>query len=106
MEICEKSTNQLYGWTMLLIFELMARGATSWATYRNAASSTEAACRSASALSRSAGSKVCRALETSSSNLGLLMKPQLFETGGAIEDCRKRTSAKNGSIAASVTLVA
>src|SRR5438477_284269 len=49
MEIGEKSTNQLFGWTKPLIFELMARGATSWATYRNAASSTEAACRSASA---------------------------------------------------------
>src|SRR5205085_7538853 len=106
MEIGEKSTNQLFGWTKPLIFELMARGATSWATYRNAASSTDAACNSASALSRSAGSKVCRALVTSSSNFGLLMNPQLFDTGGAIDDCRKRTMAKNGSIAAYVTLVA
>ncbi len=44
--------------------------------------------------------KVWRAFVTSSSNFGLLMKPQLFDTGGAIDDCRKRTSAKNGSIAA------
>src|SRR5580692_2887766 len=106
MEIGEKSTNQLFGCTNPLIFGLIARGATSCATYRNAASSTEAACNSASAASRAAGSKVCRALVTNSSNLGLLIKPQLFDTGGAIEDCRKRTMAKNGSIAAKVTLVA
>src|SRR6201996_9452703 len=96
----EKSTNQLLGCTKLWIFGLIARGPTSCATNRNAASSTEAACSSASASSRAAGSKVCRALVTSSSNLGLLMKPQLFDTGGAIDDCRKRTIAKNGSIAA------
>jgi len=29
----------------------------------------------------------------------LLIKPQLFDTGGAIDDCRKRTREKNGSIA-------
>src|SRR5216683_5777264 len=100
MEIGEKSTNQLFGCTKFLTLGLIARGATSWATYRNAASSTEAACSSAKAASRAAGSKVWRALVTSSSNLGLLIKPQLFDTGGAIEDCRKRTMAKNGSIAA------
>src|SRR5260370_27146642 len=100
MEIGEKSKNQLFGCTNPLIFGLIARGATSCATYRNAASSTEAACSSASAASRAAGSKVWRALVTSSSNLGLLIKPQLFDTGGAIVDCRKRTMAKNGSIAA------
>src|SRR3978361_624350 len=103
METGEKSTNQLLGCTKPLTLALMARGATSCATYRNAASSTEAACKSASALSRSAGSKVWRALVTSSSNLGLLIKPQLFDTGGAIDDCRKRTMAKNGAIAAYVT---
>jgi hypothetical protein len=32
MEIGEKSTNQLFGCTKPLIFGLMARGATSWAT--------------------------------------------------------------------------
>jgi hypothetical protein len=32
MEIGEKSTNQLLGWTKPLTFGLMARGATSWAT--------------------------------------------------------------------------
>src|SRR6202012_4091325 len=100
METGEKSKNQLFGCTKPLIFGLIARGATSWPTNRNAASSTEAACSSASASSRAAGSKVCRALVTSSSNLGLLIKPQLFDTGGAIDDCRKRTIAKNGSIAA------
>src|SRR5260221_5292134 len=98
MEIGEKSTNQLFGCTKPLIFGLIARGATSWATYRNAASSTEAACSSARAASRAAGSKVWRAFVTSSSNLGLLMKPQLFDTGGAIYDCRKRTMSQNRSI--------
>src|ERR1700760_4581797 len=77
IEIGEKSTNQLFGCTKPLILGLSARGPTSWATYRNAASSTEAACNSASALSRSAGSKVWRAFVTSSSNFGLLMNPQL-----------------------------
>src|SRR3979409_1294710 len=100
MEIGEKSTNQLFGCTKPFIFGLMARGAPPCATERNAASSTEAACSSASAASRAAGSKVWRAFVTSSSNFGLLIKPQLFETGGAIDDCRKRTMAKNGSIAA------
>src|SRR5580692_11565427 len=100
MEIGEKSTNQLFGCTNPLIFGLIARGATSCATYRKAASSTEAACSSASAASRAAGSKVWRAFVTSSSNLGLLTKPQLLDTGGAIDDCRNRTIAKNGSIAA------
>ena len=32
IEIVEKSTNQLFGCTKFLIFGLMARGATSWAT--------------------------------------------------------------------------
>ena len=32
MEIGEKSTNQLFGCTKPLIFGLIARGATSWAT--------------------------------------------------------------------------
>ena len=32
IEIVEKSTNQLFGCTKPLIFGLMARGATSWAT--------------------------------------------------------------------------
>ena len=32
IEIGEKSTNQLFGCTKPLIFGLMARGATSWAT--------------------------------------------------------------------------
>src|ERR1700730_9115298 len=100
MEIGEKSTNHLLGLTKPLILGLMARGATSCATKRNAASSTEAACSSAKAASRAAGSKVWRAFVTSSSNFGLLIKPQLFDTGGAIEDCRKRTRATNGSIAA------
>src|ERR1700682_5893284 len=72
----------------------------------NAASSTEAACSSASAASRAAGSKVWRAFVTSSSNFGLLIKPQLCDTGGAIDDVRKRTRAKNGSIVEMVTLVA
>src|SRR5260370_41834958 len=84
----------------------MARGATSWATYKNAGASTEAACSPASAASRGAGSKVWRAFVTSSSNLGLLIKPQLCDTGGAIEDDRKRTRPKNGSIVEMVTLVA
>src|SRR5580658_7031509 len=89
MEIGEKSTNQLFGCTKPLIFGLSARGATSWATYKKSASSTEAACSSASAASRAAGSKVWRAFVTNASNLGLLIKPQLLETGGAIDDCRK-----------------
>src|SRR5260370_40824583 len=73
IEIGEKSTTQLFGCTKPLTFGLMARGATSWATYKNAASSTEAACSSASTASRAAGSKVWRAFVTNSSNLGLLM---------------------------------
>src|ERR1700712_3691911 len=96
----EKSTNQLFGCTKPLIFGLIARGPTSCATYRNAASSTDAACNSAKAASRASASNVVRALVTNSSNFGLLMKPQLFDTGGAIDDCRNRTMAKKGSMAA------
>src|ERR1044072_5342772 len=55
--IVEKSTNQLFGCTKFLILGVIARGPTSWATHRNAASSTERSCRAASALSRAAGSK-------------------------------------------------
>src|SRR5215470_2768602 len=100
MVIVEKSTNQLFGCTKFLIFGLSARGATSCATYRNAASSTERSCSAASALSRSAGSNATRTAPASLSNSGSFMKPQLFETGGAILESRKRIMAKNGSIAA------
>src|SRR5262249_25986839 len=69
----EKSTNQLFGCTKFLIFGVIARGPTSCATHRNAASSTERSCSAASALSRSLGSNAWRAAATSLSNSGSLM---------------------------------
>src|SRR5829696_10422526 len=96
----EKSTNQLFGCTKFLILALKARGPTSCATHRNAASSTDRSCKAASALSRAAGSKATRTAAASLSYSGSLMKPQLLETGGAILLSRKRIMAKNGSIAA------
>src|SRR4030095_2257059 len=98
--IVEKSTNQLFGCTKFLILGVIARGPTSCATQRNAASSTERSCKAASALSRAAGSKAVRTAATSLSNSGSLMKAHVFETGGAILESRKRIMAKNGSIAA------
>src|ERR1043166_1383948 len=98
--IVEKSTNQLFGCTKFLIFGVIARGATSCATHRNAASSTERSCSAASALSRVAGSNATRTAFPGRANPGSLMKTQLFETGGAILLSRKRIMAKNGSIAA------
>src|SRR5205085_11953098 len=71
--IVEKSTNQLFGCTKFLIFGLSARGPTSWATHRKAASSTERSCSAASALSRAVASNVCRAVATRRSNSGSLM---------------------------------
>src|SRR3954453_6366357 len=99
MVIVEKSTNQLFGRTKPLILGLMARGPTSCATHRKAASSTERSCKAASALSRSAGSKAVRTAATSLSNSGSLMKPQLFDTGGASFESRKRIMGKKGALA-------
>ena len=50
----------LLGSGVFMIFGVIARGPTSCATHRNAASSTERSCKAASALSRAAGSKATR----------------------------------------------
>ncbi|MNN04287.1 hypothetical protein D3C81_1170080 [compost metagenome] len=47
-----------------------------------------------------------RAFSISLSNSALPKKPQLFETGGCVLVLTKRTIAKNGSIAAKLTLMA
>ena len=105
MVIGARSMNQLCGCTTPFTFADMARGPTSWAIQMNGASSTMRECSLASASSRALPSKVVRADSTSLSICSLPKKPQLFDTGGNALVLTKRTIAKNGSIAAKLTLM-